>query len=70
MLDSPGAAKDTEIRYVLCMWQDSGIDVPSYAFRDLLCTLNSKNSESLLFVMTAEGVSVTKVSTTMKYPDR
>ena len=58
-------AEDTELRYVLCVWQDNSIDIPSFAFRKMLCTLNPKNSESLLFVMTAEGVSAIKVSATM-----
>ena len=58
---------DTEIRYVLCMWQaDKCIDIPSFDFRKLLCALNPKNTEALLFVMTANGVSGIKVSTTMK----
>ena len=58
---------DTEIRYVLCMWQaDKCIDIPSFDFRKLLCALNPKNTEALLFVMTDNGVSGIKVSTTMK----
>ena len=57
---------DTEIGCVLCMWQDHGIDVPSYAFRESLCSLDPQNSESLLFVMTADGVSAVKMSTLMK----
>ena len=60
------AANDTEISFALCMWQDKGIDIPSYAFRDLLCSLNSKNADSLLFVMTEDGVSGIKLSATMK----
>ncbi len=66
LLENLKTANDTEIRYVLCMWQDNCIDIPSFAFRELLCNLNSKNSESLLFVMTAKGVSAIKASTTMK----
>ena len=57
---------DTEIGCVLCMWQDHGIDVPSYAFRESLCALDPKNSESLMFVMTADGVSAVKMSAVMK----
>ncbi len=57
---------DTEICYVLCMWQDKCIDIPSYAFRELLFSLNPKNMDTLLFVMTADGVSGIKVTTTMK----
>ena len=58
---------DTEICYVLCMWQaDKCIDIPSFDYRNLLCALNPKNTEALLFVMTDNGVSGIKVSTTMK----
>ena len=58
---------DTEICYVLCMWKaDKCIDIPSFDFIKLLCALNPKNTEALLFVMTANGVSGIKVSTTMK----
>ncbi len=66
LLEDIKTANDTEIRYCLCMWQDNCIDIPSFAFRELLCSLNPKNSESLLFVMTEKGVSVMKASTTMK----
>ncbi len=59
-------AKDSEISFVLCMWQDKSIDIPSFAFRNLLLCLNDKNSESTLFVMSAEGVSGIKLSATMK----
>ena len=59
-------AKDDEIHFVLCMWQDKNIDIPSFSFRKSLLNANEKNSESMLFVMTADGVSATKLSTTMK----
>ena len=57
---------DTEIRYALCLWQDGGIDIPSYWFRKSLCTLDPKNTETLLFVMSIDGIGGIKVSTTMK----
>ena len=57
---------DTEIGCVLCMWQDHGIDIPSYAFRESLCALDPKNSEALMFVMTADGVAAVKMSAVMK----
>ena len=66
LLDALKAAGDTEIRYVLCVWQDGGIDIPSYAFRKMLTALDPKNTEARLFVMTAGGISAVKVSTTMK----
>ena len=59
-------AKDCEMCFILCMWQDKCIDIPSFAFRKLLLDLNEKNSESTLFVMTADGVSGIKLSATMK----
>ncbi|MBO5415249.1 MAG: hypothetical protein J6A83_01305 [Clostridia bacterium] len=59
-------AKDNEISFVLCMWQDKCIDIPSFAFRKSLLELTEKNSESTLFVMTADGVFGIKLSATMK----
>lgn len=58
--------KDNEICFVLCMWQDKCIDIPSFAFRNLLLNLNEKNSESTLFIMTMDGVSGIKLSATMR----
>ncbi len=60
------AAQDTQLRYVLCMWQNGGIDLPSSAFRGILCDLNPKNADALLFVTTAQGISTRKLVTTMK----
>ena len=58
--------QDSEMTFVLCMWQDQCIDIPSFAFRNLILNLNEKNSDSTLFVMTADGVSGIKLSATMK----
>ncbi len=66
LLEGLNTSQDTEIRYVLCMWQDGGIDIPSHAFRNMLCALDSRNAESLLFVMTDRGISVVKLGVTMK----
>jgi len=60
------ASNDTEIFYVLCMWADNCIDIISADFRKMLCGLNPKNSESMLFVMTADGVGAIVMSATMK----
>lgn len=59
-------AENTEICYVLCMWHDKSIDIPSFAFRQLLLALNPKNSAASLFVMTTDGVSAVELSTTME----
>ena len=66
LIESLKAADDTEIKYVLCMWKCGGIDIPSYRFRKMLCELNCQNSESVLFVMTFDGISGLKVAKTMK----
>ncbi len=60
------SADDTEIGYILCMWGDTCIDVPSYAFRKSICAVNPKNTESKIFVMTQNGVSVMKLANTMQ----
>lgn len=59
LLERLKKADDTEIRYCLCMWQNGSIDIPSFAFRDMLCEMNPKNSETQSFVMT---VSTKKIS--------
>ncbi len=61
LLDTLKEAKDTEIRYCLCTWCDGSIDIPSFAFRNMLCELNPKNSETLSFVRT---ISTKKLSET------
>lgn len=66
LLERLKAEGDTEIRYILCMWQDNNIDVPSFAFRTMLTEIDRKNQETRFFVMTAEGISATKLSVTMK----
>ena len=66
LLEKLQKANDTEIRYVLCTWQDGGIDVPSFGFRDMLCKQDPLNSDAIAFVMTANGVSGVKISETMK----
>ena len=66
LLERLSEAKDTVVTRVLCMWQDGGIDLPSMKFRKLLCELDPKNSESGIFVITADGFSVIKTENTMK----
>jgi hypothetical protein len=66
LLQTIREANDTEVLCALCMWCDRAIDIPSHAFRKQLVTMNPKNADTLLFVMTADGVSGIKLSTTMK----
>ena len=66
LINKVNEAKDTEIAFVLCVWHNGCIDLPSFSFRKMLISLNEKNSETLLFVMTAGGISARKLSSTMK----
>lgn len=59
-------ANDSTICFVLCMWQEQCIDVPSYDFRKTLLELNEANAEAMIFVMTACGASEIKLLSTMK----
>ncbi len=58
--------KDTEIKRILCVWEDGNIDIPSIAVRNMLCALNPSNAECGLFVMTPDGYSVIKMQNTIK----
>ena len=66
LLEELKANHDTTIDYILCMWQDGCIDIPSWAFRKMLCSLDPKNADARLFVTTKNGVSVIKLANTMK----
>ena len=66
LLEELKANHDTTIDYILCMWQDGCIDIPSWAFRKMLCSLDPKNADALLFVMTGNGVSAVRLANTMK----
>ena len=66
LFDRLRGQNDTEIRYVLCMWQDGAIDIPSISLRRMLCTLNSNNTESKVFVMTRSGIAVILLGITVQ----
>ena len=66
LLEELKANQDTALDYILCMWQDGGIDIPSMAFRKLLCAMDPQNADAHLFVMTKNGVSVVKLANTLK----
>ena len=65
LLEQLKSTNDTEVLYVFCMWQYSGLDITSYDFRKMLLSMDSQNAESLMFLMTADGVCVKKLSVTM-----
>ncbi|MBE6531235.1 MAG: hypothetical protein E7679_03980 [Ruminococcaceae bacterium] len=59
-------ANDTEIEYLLCLWQNGGIDLPSYRSREMLCETDTRNTECKIFVLTQNGTSVVKLEKTIK----
>ena len=59
-------ANDTEIKQILCVWQNGSIDLPSHRFRSMLCEANSKNAACKIFVLTKNGTSVVKLEKTIK----
>ena len=59
-------ACDTEVWYLLCMWEDGNIDLPSIDFRKMLCEASAKNTETQIFVMTQNGTALKKLGSTMK----
>lgn len=66
LLEQLKSAEDTEIRYLLSMWADRELDISSYAFRELLCSLNPKNAEAVVFVTTFDGLSGITIDKTMR----
>ena len=66
LLEQLKSAEDTEIRYLLSMWADRELDMASYAFRELLCSLNPKNAEAVVFVTTFDGVAGITIDKTMR----
>ena len=61
------AASDTEIRYVLCMWANGGVDIPSYHFRKMLFELNHKNEDAGILIRAKDGYSAMKLGITLKH---
>jgi cytidine deaminase len=57
---------DARIRYCLCMWQDGGVDIPSFRFRKMIYELDSANAESGIFVKTATGYAVFGLENSIK----
>jgi len=65
-LEKITAENNTKISYALCMWKDSCIDVPSFAFRKMMVELDPENNNTMIFVQTAKGISAVKLSNIMK----
>lgn len=66
LLERLRVADDTAVGYILCMWADANIDIPSRAFRTKLLDVNPENADANVFVMTQNGASVMKLGNTMR----
>ncbi len=57
--------EDTEVRKILCMWNDGCIELPSIYFRKLLCELNEKNKYSEILLNGKDSLFVSKINRIM-----
>ncbi len=73
-IDAEGAMKfllekkksgDAKIERLVCMWHDGGIDLPSFAFREALLTIESKNISTQMIMNGFDGYVVMTVKATM-----
>ena len=56
---------DTELRYILTVWKNGCVDIPSYDFRKMLCRMNLENKNTAIFLMGEAGYHVKSLDTTM-----
>ncbi len=49
---------DKEVKYVVCMWNDSTLDVPSCHLRDLLIKLSPVNLETEIILRNGEDYQI------------
>lgn len=56
---------DSKIEKLICMWHDGGIDIPSFAFREALLAVDSKNLSTQMLLNGFEGYVVKTVKVTM-----
>lgn len=42
---------DTVIKSILCLWQTGELDLPGYAFREMLRNLNANNMNAEIYVL-------------------
>ena len=59
------ANDDTEIGYILVVWKNGCVDVPSYDFREMLCRMNIENKNASIFFRCEAGYRVKPLGVTM-----
>ena len=58
--------RELVVKNVLCVWADGGVDLPSMAFRKMLCELSPENLNAAVFLRTKDGYTVKPMGVTMK----
>lgn len=48
--------QDTQVQYLVCMWSNGSIDVPSWHLQELLSSIDPKNSHAQILVNTFHGL--------------
>ena len=56
---------DVEIDYIVCMWNNYGLDMPSIAFRKCLLEASSKNEETLMVLQGEYDFTIRSMKSTM-----
>ena len=56
---------DQVIKYVLCMWSDGSIEIPSMHFRNLLLDASAENAQAVIILQGTDGISCKKLITCM-----
>lgn len=46
---------DCEIKYIVCMWKNGSVEIPSMHFRELLMEASPKNADAMFVVLTEDG---------------
>ncbi len=53
--------KDTAVQCVLVVWQNGGVDLPSYSLRQKLIALNESNRQAWLLLPSVRSIASTMV---------
>ena len=46
---------DSEVKYIVCMWNHGAVEIPSMHFRELLMEASPKNADAIFVVLTEDG---------------
>lgn len=56
---------NVEIKYIVCMWNDYGIEIPSMNFRKRLLEICEKNAEALMLLQGENGFFAKEIKWSM-----